>query len=66
MISVYCAPSARSLAQRGVTMRMEVSIVDAAFHSKPDPVIEVPIKKDVDRTLIRENLRLSVEQRLKN
>ena len=31
-------------------------------HSAPDPVIEA-YKKDVDRTLIRENLRLSVEQR---
>lgn len=29
---------------------------------EPDPVIEAH-KKDVDRTLIRENLRLSVEQR---
>ncbi len=29
---------------------------------EPDPVIEV-YKRDVDRTLIRENLRLSVEQR---
>ncbi len=29
---------------------------------EPDPVIEA-YKKDVDRTLIRENLRLSVEQR---
>ena len=32
---------------------------------EPDPVIEA-YKKDVDRTLIRENLRLSVEQRFKN
>ena len=31
----------------------------------PDPVIEV-YKKDVDRTLIRENLKLSVDQRLDN
>ncbi|HVG19812.1 MAG TPA: hypothetical protein VNI02_12240 [Blastocatellia bacterium] len=31
-------------------------------HFKPDPVIEA-FKKDVDRGLIRENLRLSVEQR---
>lgn len=31
-------------------------------HFAPDPVIEA-YKKDVDRTLIRENLRLSVEQR---
>lgn len=30
---------------------------------EPDPVIEA-YKKDVDRTLIRENLRLSVEQRV--
>ena len=29
---------------------------------EPDPVIEA-FKKDVDRSLIRENLRLSVEQR---
>ncbi|MBI1748074.1 MAG: hypothetical protein HYR55_16030 [Acidobacteria bacterium] len=28
----------------------------------PDPIIEA-YKRDVDRTLIRENLRLSVEQR---
>ena len=31
----------------------------------PDPVIEA-YKKDVDRTLIRENLRRSVEERLEN
>jgi hypothetical protein len=31
-------------------------------HSEPDPVIEA-YKRDVDRTLIRENLRLTVEQR---
>lgn len=29
---------------------------------EPDPVIEV-YKRDVDRSLIRENLRLTVEQR---
>ncbi len=28
----------------------------------PDPIIEI-YKKDVDRTLIRENLKLTVEQR---
>ena len=32
---------------------------------EPDPVIEA-YKKDVDRTLIRENLRRSVEERLEN
>ncbi|MDQ3665491.1 MAG: hypothetical protein M3410_02635 [Acidobacteriota bacterium] len=31
-------------------------------HFAPDPVIEA-YKKDVDRTLIRENLRLSVQER---
>lgn len=29
----------------------------------PDPVIEV-FKKDIDRTLLRENLKLTVEERL--
>lgn len=29
---------------------------------EPDPVIEV-YKRDIDRTLIRENLRLTVEER---
>ncbi len=29
----------------------------------PDPVIEV-YKKDIDRSLLRENLKLTVEQRL--
>jgi hypothetical protein len=32
---------------------------------EPDPVIEA-YKKDVDRTLLRENLRLTVEQRFEN
>jgi len=32
---------------------------------EPDPVIEA-YKRDVDRTLISENLRLSVEQRFEN
>jgi len=31
----------------------------------PDPVIEA-YKKDIDRTLIRENLKLTPEQRLNN
>lgn len=30
----------------------------------PDPVIEA-YKKDVDRTLLRENLKLTVEERLR-
>ena len=30
---------------------------------EPDPVIEA-FKKDIDRTLLRENLRLTPEQRL--
>ena len=32
---------------------------------KPDPVIEA-YKKDVDRTLLRENLRLTTQQRFEN
>jgi len=32
---------------------------------KPDPVIEA-YKKDVDRTLLRENLKQTVEERLRN
>lgn len=31
--------------------------------SRPDPVVEA-YKKDIDRTLIRENLKLSHEQRV--
>ena len=31
---------------------------------RPDPVIEV-YKKDIDRTLLRENLKLTVEERLR-
>jgi hypothetical protein len=33
------------------------------LHLEPDPVIEA-YKKDVDRTLIRENLKLTPEQRV--
>ncbi len=32
---------------------------------QPDPVIEA-YKKDLDRTLLRENLRLTPEERLRN
>jgi len=35
------------------------------FPFEPDPVIEV-YKKDIDRTLIRRNLALSVDQRFEN
>ncbi|HEV8317380.1 MAG TPA: hypothetical protein VGQ10_08215 [Vicinamibacterales bacterium] len=34
------------------------------FWLEPDPVIEA-YKKDVDRTLIRENLKLTPDQRLR-
>jgi hypothetical protein len=33
------------------------------LHLEPDPVIEA-YKKDVDRTLLRENLKLTPEQRI--
>ena len=38
---------------------------ETAMELEPDPVIEA-YKKDIDRTLIRENLKLTVEQRLEN
>jgi len=38
---------------------------ETAVELEPDPVIEA-YKKDVDRTLIRENLKLTVEERLRN
>ena len=34
------------------------------YHTDPDPVIQA-FKKDIDRTLLRENLKLSVEERLR-
>ena len=37
--------------------------MDDAHTLRPDPVIEA-YKKDVDRTLLRENLKLTPEQRL--
>ena len=37
-------------------------MIDRLPPIEPDPVIEV-YKKDVDRTLIRENLKLTVEER---
>jgi hypothetical protein len=37
---------------------------DDAPHLDRDPVIEA-YKKDVDRTLLRENLKLSVEERFR-
>lgn len=38
---------------------------ETATELAPDPVIEA-YKKDIDRTLLRENLRLTVQQRLEN
>jgi hypothetical protein len=38
--------------------------MDDAPRSIPDPVVEV-YKKDIDRTLIRENLKLTVEERFR-
>ncbi|HEX7722549.1 MAG TPA: hypothetical protein VF397_10350 [Pyrinomonadaceae bacterium] len=38
---------------------------ETATEFEPDPVIEA-YKKGIDRTLLRENLKLTVEERLKN
>jgi len=45
----------------------EVSRPDACYNPghNPDPVVEA-YKKDIDRTLIRENLKLTVEERFRN
>ena len=39
--------------------------IERVYPLEPDPVIEA-FKKHVDRTLIRENLKLTVEQRFDN
>jgi hypothetical protein len=39
-------------------------MADPQIVLEPDPVIEV-YKKDIDRTLLRENLKLTPEQRLR-
>jgi hypothetical protein len=41
------------------------SMFETDIELEPDPVIEA-YKKDIDRTLIRENLRLTPEERLDN
>lgn len=40
-----------------------MGLIDLDAPLEPDPVIEA-YKKDVDRTLLRENLKLTVEQRI--
>ena len=45
-------------------MARSESRFDVDISLEPDPVIEA-YKKDVDRTLIRENLKLTPEQRLR-
>jgi hypothetical protein len=40
-------------------------MADSRWPLETDPVIEV-YKRDIDRTLIRENLKRSVEERLEN
>jgi hypothetical protein len=40
-------------------------MIESTTELEPDPVIEA-YKKDIDRTLIRENLKLTVQERLDN
>lgn len=47
-----------------MTARMKHSQDQAKLRTDLDPVIEA-YKKDIDRTLIRENLRLTVDQRFR-
>jgi hypothetical protein len=51
-------------AERGVRSA-RVRAMDEPRLTAPDPVIEA-FKKDIDRTLLRENLKLTVEERLRN
>ena len=44
--------------------RYTTRMADERIVIEPDPVIEV-FKKDIDRTLLRENLKLTPEQRLR-
>ena len=44
--------------------RYTEGMADDRIVIEPDPVIEA-FKKDIDRTLLRENLKLTVEQRLR-
>ena len=46
-------------------MQQEDERPEAADDLEPDPVIEL-YKRDVDRTLIREQLRRSVDERVRN
>ena len=41
------------------------TMFETAVELEPDPVIEA-YKKDIDRTLIRENLKLTVAERMEN
>ena len=50
----------RLVAAAGLVMRIELSPAGT-----PDPVVET-YKRDVDRTLLRENLRKSVDDRLRS
>lgn len=43
----------------------DTSLPEDLVPLRPDPVIEV-YKRDVDRTLLRENLKLTVDQRLEH
>jgi hypothetical protein len=56
----YVISSCPAMAYNRAEVGMKETENDAML--EPDPVIEA-YKKDVDRTLIRENLRLSVEER---
>ena len=44
--------------------RRDGTVLDMVARRQPDPVVEA-YKKDVDRTLIRENLKLTVDERVR-
>ena len=48
-----------------MTLHYNERMSEKAPRIEPDPVIEA-YKKDVDRTLLRENLKRSVDERIQN
>ena len=62
-----CRPSHSGIVEQFVRYNAS-PMKDSAHHAntpiEPDPVIEA-YRKDIDRSLIRENLRLTVDQRFK-
>src|SRR5262249_17280377 len=60
----WASPSERARRYPRTWPRYTVSMANERLAIEPDPVIEV-FKRDIDRTLLRENLKLTVEERIR-